>query len=63
MDELAADCDRLATQPGIGAARPEFGDGVRLLPHGRHLIFYRIGGDVMCIARVLHGARGIGTAY
>lgn len=37
--EIAADCGKLATWPGIGAARAEFGDGVRLLPHGRYLIF------------------------
>lgn len=63
VDELAADCARLATQPGVGAARPELGNGARLLPHGRYLIFYRVDGDVVRIARVLHSARDIGTAF
>ena len=29
----------LDKNPGIGAPRPEYGSGVRLLPHGRYLIF------------------------
>jgi toxin ParE1/3/4 len=33
VDELEADCGRLITQAGIGAPRPELGDGVRVLPH------------------------------
>ncbi|WP_211203902.1 MULTISPECIES: type II toxin-antitoxin system RelE/ParE family toxin [Candidatus Accumulibacter] len=63
VDELEADCGRLTIQPGIGAPRPELGDGVRVLPHGRYLIFYRPNEDVVWIARVLHSARDVGTAF
>lgn len=63
VDELEADCGRLTTQPGIGAPRPELGAGVRMLPHGRYLIFYRANGDVVRIARVLHSARDLETAF
>ncbi|WP_186408498.1 type II toxin-antitoxin system RelE/ParE family toxin, partial [Candidatus Accumulibacter aalborgensis] len=60
---LEADCGRLTNQPGIGAPRPELGDGVRMLPHGRYLIFYWANEDVVRIARVLHSARDMGTAF
>jgi len=32
---------KLGHAPSIGTARPELGEGVRMLPHGRYLIFYR----------------------
>ena len=41
VDELEAKCNRLGNAPGIGTARPELGEGIRVLPHGRYLIFYR----------------------
>lgn len=63
VDELEADCARLTTQPGLGAPRPELGDGVRMRPHGRYLIFYWADGDVVRIARVLHSARDVGAAF
>jgi toxin ParE1/3/4 len=63
VDELEADCGRLVTQPGIGAPRPELGDRVRVLPHGRYLIFYRPDENVVRIARVLHSARDVGQRF
>lgn len=41
IDEREDRCAALGNAPGIGTARPERGEGVRMLPHGRHLIFYR----------------------
>jgi plasmid stabilization system protein ParE len=46
--------------PGIGTARPELGGGVRMLPHGRYVIFYREHNGAIRIERVMHGARDIG---
>lgn len=60
LQELQARCARLARNPGIGTARPELGDGVRSMPHGRYLIFYRSRDAVLRVERVLHGARDIG---
>ncbi|WP_363324120.1 type II toxin-antitoxin system RelE/ParE family toxin [Accumulibacter sp.] len=34
-----------------------------MLPHGRYLIFCQPSEDVVRIARVLHGARDMGTAF
>ena len=39
--EIQSKCLRLGHAPSIGTARPELGEGVRMLPHGRYLIFYR----------------------
>lgn len=60
LQELRAHCTRLTRYPGIGTARPELGDGLRVMPHGRYLIFYREQGALLRVERILHGARDIG---
>ena len=60
VDELESKCDALGRAPGIGTPRPELGDGVRMLPHGRYLIFYREANKGLRIERIIHGARDIG---
>ena len=64
VDELESKCDTLGRSPGIGTSRPELGDGVRMLPHGRYLIFYREVNNGLRIERIMHGARDIdGDAF
>jgi len=60
VDELEGRCAALGKAPGIGTARPELGDGIRMLPHGRYLIFYRQTQRTVRIERIVHGARDIG---
>lgn len=60
VDELEAKCMSLGQAAGIGTARPELGDGIRMLPHGFYLIFYRDHLGSIRIERVMHGARDIG---
>lgn len=60
VDELQAKCDALGAAPGIGTSRPELGDGIRMLPHGRYLIFYREANKALRIERIMHGSRDIG---
>lgn len=60
IDEMQAKCLKLADAPDIGTARPELGEGIRLLPHGRYLIFYREHDATLRIERVIHSARDIG---
>jgi toxin ParE1/3/4 len=60
VDDLERKCDVLGRAPGIGTSRPELGDGVRMLPHGRYLIFYREANEGIRIERIMHGARDIG---
>ena len=60
VDELQAKCDALGGAPGIGTSRPELGEGIRMLPHGRYLIFYREANKALRIERVMHGSLDIG---
>ncbi|XAH25012.1 type II toxin-antitoxin system RelE/ParE family toxin [Xylophilus sp. GW821-FHT01B05] len=60
VDELEKKCEVVGRTPGIGTARPELGDGIRMLPYGRYLIFYREAGTGVRIERILHSARDIG---
>ncbi|MBL8473090.1 MAG: type II toxin-antitoxin system RelE/ParE family toxin [Rhodocyclaceae bacterium] len=60
--EMNAKCLKLGVVPGLGSARPEFGDGIRMLPHGRYLIFYREYPAEIRIERIMRGARDIGSA-
>ena len=62
VDELESKCDALGHAPGIGTSRPELGDGVRMLPHGRYLIFYREVNKGLRIERIMHGSRDIGAS-
>ena len=58
--ELEGRCDALGGAPGISTSRPELGEGVRMLPHGRYLIFYREVNKALRIERIIHGARDVG---
>jgi toxin ParE1/3/4 len=57
--ELRQSCERLAENPLIGRARPELRAGLRSLPHGSYIKFYRAEPDGATIARILHGSRNI----
>jgi toxin ParE1/3/4 len=59
VDELEDKCAELGRSPGIGTMRPELGDGIRMLPHGRYLIFYRETNRAVRVERILHSARDI----
>ena len=59
MDELEQSCDRLGQAPGLGTARPELGEAIRMWPHGRYLVFYRAGSREVRSQRILHGSRDI----
>ncbi len=59
VDEIIAHCHKIANQSGVGRARSELGRGLRSMPHGRYVIFYRITDTGVEIRHVLHGARDI----
>ena len=57
LDAIDAAFRRLALNPRIGRARPDFAPRLRYLPVGNYLIFYcEVPGGIE-IVRVLHGAR------
>ncbi|MDB5801366.1 MAG: plasmid stabilization protein [Rhodocyclales bacterium] len=61
--ELRDQCDLLAKHPGIGVARSEYGEGLRMLPHGRYLNFFSIIAQDVLIERVLHSARDVNALF
>ena len=63
VDELEARCAALGDTPGIGTPRSELGEGIRMFPHGRYLIFYRGAQAGVRIERIMHGARDISDDY
>ena len=59
IDELVGKFQTLATQPGIGRTREEFGESLRSFPVGNYVIFYRAMQDGIEVMRVLSGFRDI----
>ena len=51
--------DRLENFPLIGEARPDYGLGMRCIRHKSHRILYRVAGDQVVIARILHPSRDV----
>ena len=59
VDVIDAKLRLLSEFPGLGAQRDELAAGVRSLPVGNYLIFYRpIDGGIE-VVRVVHGARNL----
>jgi toxin ParE1/3/4 len=48
---------RLADFPGIGRTRKELAPGLRSIPEGQYVIFYRTTSKGILVIRVLHGSR------
>lgn len=63
IDELRAQCQRLAKAPTAYVARPELGQGLRSCSHGRYVIFFRPHDAEVRIERILHGARDLGPQF
>ena len=53
----------LARAPKIGRSEEEYSQGLRSLPVGNYLIFYRPIEDGIELARLLHAARDINPEY
>ena len=63
IDEIIAHCHEIANRPSIGRGRSELGHGIRSMPHGRYVIFYRAIDTGVEIRHVLHGARDIEARF
>ena len=62
ITEIESKCFKLAKSPNIGSARADLGDNIRMLVHGRYLIFYSAKPQLVLIERILHSARDISVA-
>ena len=54
---------KISLQPLMGKAVDSIAPGIRFIPTGNYLIFYRVITDGVEIARILHSARDIGTEF
>src|SRR5687767_1641185 len=55
---IEARCDSLRDTPGLGMARPDLGDGLRILPMRRRVVIaYRTMGRTIEILRIFYGGR------
>ena len=59
VQAVSAQCRKIAESPMAYVARPELGDDLRSCAHGRYVIFFRPGGGVVRIERILHSAMDI----
>ncbi|MBV4548273.1 MULTISPECIES: type II toxin-antitoxin system RelE/ParE family toxin [Pseudomonas] len=57
--ELRMRCAQLTSLQNQGIAREDCAKGLKMITHGRYLIFYSILKSDVLIERVLHGARDI----
>ena len=49
----------LRAHPEAGPVREEYGAEIRCLMHRRHRVLYRLEGDVVRIAAIIHHARNV----
>jgi toxin ParE1/3/4 len=54
LDAIADSLDQIAQMPLAGSDQADVSPGLRKWRSGSHNIFYRVGGDVVLIVRVLH---------
>ena len=59
VDRFTETIERLALQPMLGRAADHLLPGLRSLPAGDYLIFYRPDDEGVSVIRIIHGARQI----
>jgi len=53
----------LHRNPFAGRSRDELSSGLRSLPSGKYLIFYRVESDAVRVIRVIHGMRDLPAKF
>jgi toxin ParE1/3/4 len=61
--ELRAQCRKIVDNPLAFPAREDLAPGLRVLPQGQYLIFYRPMDTTVRVERILHGARDVGAQF
>ena len=59
IEEMRAQCEKIARAPQAYPARPELAEGLRSCPHGNYVIFFTATRTHLTVVRVLHGAMDI----
>ena len=57
--EIRERCEKIAWFPEAIQLRPEMGEGIRLVAHGRYVICYTLKAGEVRVERVLAGSRNI----
>lgn len=64
LDDIFNACQRAADFHEIGPARDELAPGLRSIPIGNYVLFYRaVGEDLVLIVRVYHGAQDLPRVF
>ena len=63
IDFIYKKCSSLCDTPEIGRKRPELLPGIRSLAVKRYLVFYRVTGEAIEIARIVSGYRDIASLF
>ena len=63
VQELRAQCRRIAQNPLGYQPRPEIAANLRSCAYGRYVIFFEITSEDITIVRVLHGARDLPAVF
>ena len=61
--EIREQCAKITAMPLAAPLRQEFGEGIRMEPFGRYLIFYTVGAENIRVERILYGARNIPALF
>jgi toxin ParE1/3/4 len=59
LDRLAHHMSILEEFPEMGPARPDLGEGARVLVEGNYIVIYKQASGAVEIVRVMHGARDL----
>ncbi len=63
IGEIRERCQNIALFPEAAVLRDEFGEGIRVVPFGRYLIFYKVQLGAVRIERILSGSRLLSSDY
>lgn len=62
--KLQAQCRKLAELPGqLGRPRPEIRDGIRSIPFGNYIIFFRYDDPYFYVISIIEGHRDIDSVF
>lgn len=59
INEIREQCLDITEYPEAAPLRPELGEGIRMVPFGRYLIFYTVHPKTIRVERILHSARNL----
>ncbi len=63
IEEVEARCLRIEDAPKGGVMRNDIAEGLRSVPFGAYLIFYRLSANEIRIERIIHGARNLNVLF